>query len=48
VADGIARIVFTARGDTMVLLHGFVKRSRKTPAAHLRSARRRLSDLSGE
>ncbi len=32
IGDGIARVLFTVTGDTMVLLHGFVKKSQKTPA----------------
>ena len=45
VDDGIARVLFTVTGDTMVLLHGFVKKSRKTPAADLKTAKQRLADL---
>jgi len=30
IGDGIARVLFTVTGDTMVLLHGFVKKSEKT------------------
>ena len=44
-ADGIARVLFTVRGDTMVLLHGFVKKSQKTPAVDMKTARQRLTDL---
>ena len=36
IADGIARVVFTVDDDAMVLLHGFVKKSAKLPAADLR------------
>jgi phage-related protein len=43
--DGIARVLFTVDGQTMVLLHGFVKKSQKTPATELKTARQRLSDL---
>jgi len=45
VNDGIARVLFTVTGDTMVLLHGFVKKSQKTPAADLKTAKQRLTDL---
>lgn len=45
VADGIARVLFTVDGATMVLLHAFVKKSQKTPATELKTARQRLSDL---
>ena len=46
--NGIARILFTVDGQTMVLLHGFVKKSQKTPLADLKTARQRLSDASKE
>ena len=46
--EGIARVLFTVDGTTMVLLHGFVKKSQKTPAADLKTARKRLADLRGE
>jgi phage-related protein len=45
---GIARVLFTVEGETMVLLHGFVKKSQKTPAAELKTARQRLADLRKE
>jgi phage-related protein len=45
IANGIARVLFTVEGDTMVLLHGFVKKSRKTPAADIKTAKRRLAEL---
>jgi phage-related protein len=48
VASGIARVLFTVDGDTMVLLHGFVKKSQKTPTNDLETARRRLADLREE
>jgi phage-related protein len=47
-AAGIARVLLTVDGQTMVLLHGFVKKSQKTPAADLRTARQRLTDLREE
>ena len=47
-AEGIARVLFTVDGQTMVLLHGFVKKSQKTPAAELKTARQRLADLRKE
>jgi len=43
--DGIARVIFTVDGGTMVLLHGFAKKSQKTPATDLKTARQRLADL---
>jgi phage-related protein len=41
----VARVISTVEDDTMVLLHGFIKKSRKTPAADLRLARQRLREL---
>jgi phage-related protein len=45
--DGIARVIFTVDGDMMVLLHGFVKKSQKTPPSELKTAKQRLADLKG-
>jgi len=42
---GIARVMFTVDGSTMVLLHGFIKKSQATPQQELATARRRLADL---
>jgi len=39
------RIIFTVQGDAIVLLHGFIKKTRKTPANDLQLARRRLERL---
>ncbi len=47
VRSGTARVMFTVDGDTMVLLHGFVKKSAKTPTADLKTARRRLARAQG-
>ena len=47
ITDGIARTFFTVKGDTMVLLHGFVKKSQETPQNDLRTARRRLRNILG-
>jgi len=47
-AAGIARVLFTVDDQTMVLLHGLVKKSQKTPAADLGTARQRLADLRKE
>lgn len=43
--DGIARTLFTVQGETMVLFHGFVKKSQKMPATDLDLAKRRLKQL---
>ena len=45
IADGIARVLFTAKGGQMVLLHGFVKKTQKTPDNELKTARNRLKKL---
>ncbi|MCL1960405.1 MAG: type II toxin-antitoxin system RelE/ParE family toxin [Desulfovibrionaceae bacterium] len=45
VADGIARVLFTTRDGQMVLLHGFIKKSRQTPENELKTARNRLKKL---
>ena len=38
-----ARVLFTIHGNHMVLLHGFIKKGRKTPTNDLRTAKRRLA-----
>lgn len=44
----VARVLFTVRGSEMALLHGFVKKSRKTPVNDLELARKRKNSwLSG-
>lgn len=42
---GIARVLFTVVGEAMVLLHGFVKKTQKTPQTELETARRRLIEV---
>lgn len=41
----IARVLFTLEGSEMILLHGFIKRDRKTPKPDLDLARQRLRKL---
>lgn len=41
----IARVLFTVEGQTMVLLHGFIKKSQATPADDLDLAKSRLKQL---
>jgi phage-related protein len=36
-----ARLIFTAEGGLMILLHGFIKKTRKAPRGELNVARRR-------
>ena len=45
VSSGIARTFFTIFETRIVLLHGFVKKSKKTPTKELSLAKRRLSKL---
>lgn len=47
IGGGIARVMFTADDGVMVLLHGFVKKSPKTPATDLKTARQRLARVRG-
>jgi phage-related protein len=47
IEKGTARVIFTVEDDVMVLLHGFVKKSAKTPSADLQVARDRRSWLRG-
>lgn len=42
------RILFTVVGAMMVLLHGFVKKSQKTPASDLALAQQRLRHMVAE
>ena len=42
VPDGIARVLFTVDGHTMILLHGFIKKTRKIPQTEINTARSRL------
>ncbi len=41
----IARVLFTANEGVMVLLHGFIKKSEKTPKEDLALAKRRLGEV---
>jgi phage-related protein len=43
--DGIARVFFTVDADHMVLLHGFIKKSQKTPPNELKTALSRLGNF---
>ena len=45
IADGITRVMFTVEGGIMVLLHGFIKKSQKTPQSELDTAKRRLAEV---
>ena len=43
----IARVLFTVNADTMVLIHGFIKKSKKTPVNDLKIAKQRLKSFGG-
>ena len=45
-ADGkIARAIFCIAGEQIVLLHGFIKKTQKTPAQDLKIALRRMKEV---
>lgn len=47
--EGIARVFYcTVIGKRIVMLHGFVKKSQKTPTKELKIARRRLLEVKGD
>ncbi|MBU0974067.1 MAG: type II toxin-antitoxin system RelE/ParE family toxin [Proteobacteria bacterium] len=49
ISAGIARVLFTVKETTMVLLHGFIKKGDKTPQEDLELARdRKNKTLRGE
>lgn len=43
ITNGIARVIVTIDGNRMVLLHGFIKKSQKTPQTDLDTAKARLA-----
>lgn len=45
IPNGIARIIFTVKGQFAVLLHGFIKKSQKAPKKEIELAVRRAKDL---
>jgi phage-related protein len=45
IPSGIARVLFTTGGPTMVLLHGFIKKAAKTPKDDLELAIRRMKEV---
>jgi phage-related protein len=47
IEDGIARVIFTVADDSMILLHGFMKKTRKAPTFDLDGARHRRAALLG-
>jgi len=44
-SDGICRLLFTVHKQTIVLLHGFIKKSQKIPVKELKTAKDRLSEF---
>jgi phage-related protein len=45
IPDGIARLFFTMWEENIVVLHGFIKNSGKTPDNELETAQRRLTQF---
>lgn len=45
IPEGIARVMFTIVGAEMVLLHGFIKKSDKTPKDDLELAQKRKDEV---
>lgn len=41
----IARVLFCMHASRMILLHGFIKKSQKTPAAEIALATERMKDV---
>lgn len=41
----IARVIFTLHEGQMVLLHGFIKKTQKTPQGDLELARKRMNEV---
>lgn len=47
--EGIARVFYCTKvGKRIIMLHGFVKKTPKTPAKELRKAQQRLSEVKNE
>lgn len=44
----IARVIFTSHEGLMVLLHGFIKKSQKTPVNDLKVAKQRMATFGGQ
>ena len=45
VVDGVARIMLAELEGRFILLHGFIKKSQKTPVSDLKLARKRLATV---
>ena len=47
--EGIARVFYCTKvGKRIIMLHGFVKKTQKTPTKELRKAQQRLSEVKNE
>ena len=46
IPNGVARVIFVMKDSQMILLHGFVKKTQKTPLQDIEIAKRRLKNLS--
>ena len=42
----MARVIFAVVGERMVLLHGFLKKTRKTPTQDLQLVLKRMTEVS--
>jgi len=40
-----ARLIFAASKDSIVVLHGFIKKTQKTPPGEIALARKRLKEI---
>jgi len=47
IKEGISRIFFTVESHHMILLHGFVKKTNKTPKSEITLARKRMKEWRG-
>jgi phage-related protein len=45
ISEGICRIFFTIHQETIILLHGFVKKSQKIPLKEIKTAKGRLTEF---
>ncbi len=44
-SNRIARLMFCFTGGNLVALHGFIKKTQKTPEAELKTARKRMNEF---
>lgn len=48
ISNGIARVIVTIDNNRMILLHGFIKKTQKTPQTDLDTAKARLTHYKGQ